>query len=94
MLIHIIFVPCFIIGFICFWVSLLYFDLSVTLVALLLMVFSFALQGLGHSKEVHPAEPFTGFGNAVLRMIFEQLYTFPKFVLTGEWYRAFVKSRT
>ena len=92
LLIHIIFVPLFVIGFILFLVSLVFLKWPLMLSALLLMVMSFALQGVGHGKEQHSAVPFSGFRNAVLRILFEQLYTFPKFVLTGEWYKAFVKS--
>ncbi|CZF78423.1 hypothetical protein GCE9029_00827 [Grimontia celer] len=93
LLIHIIFVPCFLLGFASFVFSLLSLDLIAVLMSVLLMAVSFGLQGLGHSKEANPAEPFTSFKNAMSRILLEQLYTFPKFVVTGNWYRAFVASK-
>lgn len=48
-------------------------------------------QGFGHNKEAMPAEPFTGPKNAIIRIMLEQLYTFPKFVLSGKWYKALRK---
>ncbi|NMM39420.1 terminase [Pseudoalteromonas arctica] len=89
LLIHIVFVPLFVIGFASFLLSLLWCDLSSALSSLFIMALSFGLQGMGHSKEIHPAEPFTSFKNAVIRIVLEQFYTFPKFVFTGRWYRAF-----
>ncbi|EKO3559993.1 hypothetical protein HJA72_000668 [Vibrio fluvialis] len=68
--------------------SLLGLELVSALSSLVIMALSFGLQGLGHSKEVNPAVPFTGFKNAVVRILLEQFYTFLRFVLTGKWYRA------
>ncbi|MCR9299293.1 terminase [Vibrio fluvialis] len=88
LMIHIVFVPMFIISFISFTRSLLGLELVSALSSLVIMALSFGLQGLGHRQEVNPAVPFTGFRNAVVRILLEQFYTFPRFVLTGKWYQA------
>jgi uncharacterized ion transporter superfamily protein YfcC len=49
---------------------------------------SIAIQGVGHGRQANPPEPFTGPGNAVARILCEQWITFPRFVLTGGWWRA------
>ena len=51
-------------------------------------VVSLILQGRGHRREPTPAEPFTGAGNALSRIVCEQLVTFPRFVFSGAWRRA------
>lgn len=56
-----------------------------------LWALSMALQGRGHKEESHQPEPFTSAGNAMARIFLEQHYTFPKYVITGGWYRAFRK---
>ncbi|MCG9685245.1 terminase [Vibrio sp. Isolate23] len=94
LLVHIVFVPVFIIGFVSFLLSSFWLDLVSAFSSFLIMALSFGMQGLGHSKETNPAEPFTSFKNGVIRILLEQLYTFPKFVLTGEWYRALRGSKS
>ncbi len=56
--------------------------------ALLLPLGSIAAQGFGHKKEPNPPLPFDGPGDFVQRIFVEQFYRFPKFVLTGQWFRA------
>lgn len=52
----------------------------------LLPFISIAIQGLKlHKKENLPPEPFTGPSNAITRILLEQLYTFPKYVVSGKW---------
>ena len=85
--IHIILVPLFIISFLSLLLSIFRFDLISIVSSFFIMMMSFGLQGIGHSKEINPAEPFTSIKNAVLRIFLEQFYTFPKFVITGAWYR-------
>ncbi|MBL4830936.1 MAG: hypothetical protein JKY55_13765 [Aliivibrio sp.] len=52
------------------------------------MVSSIVIQGVGHKKERLPPEAFTGPANVIVRILLEQTYTFPKFVLTGGWAKA------
>lgn len=83
---HMIFVPVFIFGFMTFFYGLATVDLAMCLYAVLCMAISFGIQGFGHSKEPSPAIPFSSLKNALIRIIFEQIYTFPKFVISGRWY--------
>jgi hypothetical protein len=51
------------------------------------MVVSVVAQGRGHRRERERPTPFTGFGDFVTRFFVEQWVTFPRFVLSGGWYR-------
>jgi uncharacterized membrane protein YGL010W len=53
-----------------------------------LMATAFALQGRGHGLEAARPAPFAGPLNAVLRIFAEQWITFPRFVLSGRFSRA------
>ena len=44
-------------------------------------------QGRGHKLEPMPPAKFTGPWNFVARLFLEQWITFPRFVLTGGWWR-------
>lgn len=61
---------------------------------LLAMVLSIAAQGRGHASEHQPPKPFLGPLDVVLRLLGEQWITFPRFVFTGGFRRAWAKSRT
>jgi hypothetical protein len=58
------------------------------------MVVSIAVQGRGHGREPTPPVPFTGPANAIARIFLEQWLTFPRWVLTGGWVRAWRMSET
>ena len=47
-----------------------------------------ALQGRTHRLEVVPPRPFSGLGNVLGRVFGEQWVTFPRYVLTGGFARA------
>ncbi|KAF7786109.1 hypothetical protein PRUB_a0571 [Pseudoalteromonas rubra] len=85
---HIVAVPLFIFGFALCFVALFFLNVTWLGNAVLLIAGSLIAQGIGHKSEALPPEPFTGALNALLRIILEQVYTFPKFVLTGGWYAA------
>lgn len=55
-------------------------------------VLSLALQGFGHRRETNPPIPFAGPGNFLGRILAEQFFRFPAFVLSGEWKRAWVRA--
>jgi hypothetical protein len=93
LLIHIVAVPLFLACNVALIAALLQGLLALALVALAGMVLSLALQGRGHRLEDVPPEPFTGPGQAVARLFFEQWLTFPRFVLSGGWWRALAGSR-
>jgi hypothetical protein len=50
---------------------------------------AFAAEARGHAGEMNPAVPFSGPGNALGRIFGEQFVTFPRFVLSGGWSRAY-----
>lgn len=51
-----------------------------------------AVQGAGHKLEVVPPVPFDGPSDALSRILVEQLFTFPRFLLTGGLVRAWRKN--
>jgi hypothetical protein len=51
-----------------------------------------AIQGGGHRLESEPPVPFDGPADAVTRILVEQLITFPRFVLSGAFGRAWSKA--
>jgi phage terminase small subunit len=52
------------------------------------LVAALVVQGRGHRNEAAAPEPFTGPADFVSRFLVEQLVTFPRFVLSGGWLRA------
>jgi hypothetical protein len=85
---HIVLVP----GFICANLYLIYSLINgrylFALLSLAGMGLSIALQGVGHKQEAQPSIPFSSPFNAVSRLLVEQWINFPRFVLTGGWWRA------
>ena len=88
LLLHIVVVPLFLVGNIVLVTALVRGWWLAVLLSVAAMVVSVALQGRGHGKEAVPPEPFTGPRNAVLRIFLEQWVTFPRFVLSGGWWKA------
>lgn len=60
--------------------------------AVLCMAASLVLEGRGHRLEPETPAPFAGAGDFVARYVAEQWITFPRFVLSGAWYRALRRS--
>jgi hypothetical protein len=52
---------------------------------------AFGAQGFGHGREKNPAIPFDGASDALSRIFVEQLITFWRYVLSGEWWGALRK---
>jgi len=52
------------------------------------MLVAVALQGRGHKHERSAPVPFSGPGDAVTRLFVEQWITFPRFVMSGGFARA------
>ena len=88
LLIHIVAVPVFMLGNVGLIVTLLRGAWPFAVLSLVAMVVSMAVQGRGHKMEQVPPEPFTGPANALSRIFLEQWVTFPRFVLSGKWFRA------
>ena len=59
-----------------------------SLLGVALLPAAMAAQGKGHRRESAPPAPFQGPLDVVLRIFAEQLITFPRFVLTGGFARA------
>jgi hypothetical protein len=89
LLLHAAAVPLFLAGNVLLVVAMAQARWLVAAISLAAMILSAALQGFGHCQEAKPSEPFTGPLNAALRMVLEQWDTFPRFVLSGRWWRAF-----
>lgn len=85
---HIVVVPLFWLGSIGLVVALLQASWLTGLGSLGALVVSVAAQGRGHALEPVPSKPFTSKANAVQRVVLEQWVTFPRFVLSGGWARA------
>jgi len=90
---HIFAVPVFIVGTFSLFASLIYLKPFLVIGSVAMMAVSMAVQGFGHNKEEFPAVPFSGAKNALTRILLEQLYTFPKFVISGQFYTALQKSQ-
>ena len=88
LLVHILVVPLFLAGNVGLIIGLFQRSWVLSLASTFTMLASVALQGFGHRQEHVPPEPFSGVGNAVSRIFFEQWITFPRFVVSGGWLRA------
>jgi hypothetical protein len=51
------------------------------------MVAALLIEGRGHGREREAPAPFAGASDFVSRFVAEQWVTFPRFVLSGGWYR-------
>jgi hypothetical protein len=83
LLLHIVFVPLFLLSNAALLVALLARSWLLAIAAVVLAGVSLAIQGRGHAREPVPPEPFTGPSNAITRIVVEQWVTFPRFVLSG-----------
>ena len=88
LLLHIVLVPLFMAGNVALIVGLVRLDWIEAVVGFACMAVSMVLQGRGHRGEENPPVPFSGPANALSRIFLEQWITFPRFVLTGGWWRA------
>jgi len=88
LLVHIIVVPVFLLGNTTLVVAILQRSWLAAGLGAVAMVGSMALQGVGHRREPMPPEPFRGPRDAIARVFCEQWITFPRFVPSGGWLRA------
>lgn len=86
-LIHIVAVPLFWFGALEFVTAFLFRGAFFSLGGLVLMGVSVFLQGKGHEMEQAEPAPFKGVMDFVQRILAEQFVTFPRFVLTGGWWK-------
>lgn len=85
---HLLAVPAFVACTLLLVASLAALRPAAAALAALGAVVSFAAQGLAHAREPAPPIPFAGLSDAVTRILLEQFFTFPRFVVTGGWLRA------
>jgi hypothetical protein len=57
------------------------------------ILLSMILQGRGHKLETESPAPFAGTLDFPTRFLAEQWLTFPRFVLSGAWYRNFTQAK-
>lgn len=93
LLTHILAVPLFLVGNIVLLYAVIHAAPVAGTVGIGLSSIGLALQGKGHSHEPMAPTPFTGIGNAVLRILLEQWITFPRFVFSGGWLAAWRNAR-
>lgn len=88
LLLHIVLVPLFLAGNVALIVGLIRMDWIEALIGFACMAVSMVFQGRGHRIEEVAPVPFSDPANALSRIFLEQWVTFPRFVLTGGWWRA------
>ena len=83
LVLHILTVPIFMSG------TLLLLSAPIThlfsLIGLAMMVLAVAVQGRGHARESVPPVPFAGPLDVAGRILVEQWFTFPRYVLSGKF---------
>lgn len=87
-MLHLIAVPLFILGTLLVLSGLFGFDLGQIAVGVIALVAALGLQRQGHRLEAQQPEPFANRQDAVQRLLTEQFITFPRFVVSGAWWRA------
>ena len=88
LVLHLIAVPLFILGALLVLSGLFGFDLGQIAVGVISLIAALGLQRQGHRLEAQQPEPFANRQDAVQRLLTEQFITFPRFVLSGAWWRA------
>jgi hypothetical protein len=91
LLIHFIAVPAFIAGTLAALTQALRGQWFGALLAIVVAIFAFAVQGVGHKRERVVPEPFFGPADFASRVFAEQFITFPRFVLMGQWAKNFAE---
>lgn len=91
LVIHIVTVPVFLLGTMAVAYAIVTLAGWWGMGGVLAMAAAMALQGVGHRLEQNAPAPFTGFGNAVSRILLEQWVTFPRYLLSGSWRRKSVQ---
>jgi hypothetical protein len=87
LLLHIVTVPLFMAATVTLVAALLLLSWKLLVAAVVGIVVTLVVEGRGHKLEPVPSEPFTGSANFVGRFFFEHWITFPRFVVSGGWWR-------
>jgi len=94
LLLHIVTVPFFLVGTLILLCAAITVSVAAVVVGAICMVGALAAQGRGHRLEPETPVPFDGPADFVSRFFVEQWVTFPRFVLSGGWYRNFTGEAT
>lgn len=89
LLVHLLMVPQFMIACAGLVIALTVGHARLTTLWASIALLSFLGQQVGHQLERDHAEPYRGPGDFLKRWFIEQFYVFPRFVLSGGWWRAF-----
>ena len=87
LLVHIVAVPLFLLSVIGLIYAAVIGSAGCAGLAIAGLAVSVVAQGRGHVREREAPTPFSGVGDFVTRLLAEQWITFPRFVLSGAWYR-------
>lgn len=87
LLLHIVTVPLFQVGTLILAFGLFTLSGAAVTVGVICMAGALAAQGRGHKQEPEASVPFDGPADFLSRFFAEQWVTFPRFVLSGGWYR-------
>lgn len=88
LLLHIVTAPIFVAGLISLITGLALRTWPLAIGGLVALLAVMILQGRGHRREASPPIAFLGPLDVLARIFAEQLVTFPRFVLSGGWSRA------
>ena len=88
--IHIVAVPLFMLGCAIIAFGLLRLAPMRIVSGVVAMIVAVGLEGIGHRLEVEQPAPFDGFSDFLKRFFLEQWVTFPRFVLSGRFFRNLV----
>ncbi|MGH8433275.1 MAG: Mpo1-like protein [Pseudomonas sp.] len=88
LIVHLIAVPLFILASAVLLSALFQLDVLQLVLGVIGLLAALALQAHGHRLEAKVQEPFSDTTDAVQRLLLEQFFTFPRFVLNGGWWRA------
>ena len=89
LLIHIVAVPVFDLSWVAFVAAVAGRSPLGALASVAVAAGAFAAEGRGHAIEPERPIPFAGPRDVVMRIFAEQFITFPRFVLSGGWARAY-----
>jgi len=87
LLLHIFTVPFFWVGSVLLILGLMHLDWRSLVLGPACILVPLIAQGRGHKLEANPPAKFTGPWNFIARLFLEQWITFPRFVLSGGWWR-------
>ena len=88
LVLHLIAVPMFILAALLILDGLFSLSFSSIAIGVIGLIAALAFQRHGHSLEKQSPEPFSDHNDAIKRLLVEQFITFPRFVLSGAWWRA------